>query len=78
MKWDSMTRGIFIMIMLMSIFCTNGLTHIGVYGYNPFTPQEFQITSDESFQGWPAMYQDIVVWMDDRNGNWDIYGYARV
>ncbi len=35
---------------------------------------EFQITFDPAGQGFPAIYGDIVVWEDDRNGNWDIYG----
>jgi beta propeller repeat protein len=36
---------------------------------------EFQITADSSFQQCPAIYGNIVVWGDDRNGNWDIYEY---
>ncbi len=36
---------------------------------------EFQITSNESGQGAPEIYGNIVVWTDDRNGNLDIYGY---
>jgi beta propeller repeat protein len=36
---------------------------------------EFQITTDENSQWLPDIYGDIVVWTDDRNGNYDIYGY---
>lgn len=36
---------------------------------------EFQITSELHDQKWPAIYENIVVWMDSRNGNWDIYGF---
>ncbi|MBU6999058.1 MAG: hypothetical protein HXS42_15530 [Theionarchaea archaeon] len=36
---------------------------------------EFQITADSSIQQYPAIYGNFVVWDDDRNGNWDIYGY---
>ncbi|MBU7026916.1 MAG: hypothetical protein HXS48_08235 [Theionarchaea archaeon] len=35
---------------------------------------EFQITAEPHDQRWPALYDNIVVWMDLRNGNWDIYG----
>ncbi|MBU7019269.1 MAG: hypothetical protein HXS44_17315 [Theionarchaea archaeon] len=34
----------------------------------------FQITTDQSDQRYPAVYKDIVVWQDNRNQNWDIYG----
>lgn len=37
--------------------------------------QEFRITTDRHSQCFPAIYGDIVVWEDDRNGNDDIYGY---
>ncbi|NMC76400.1 MAG: hypothetical protein GYA60_03795, partial [Candidatus Methanofastidiosa archaeon] len=33
------------------------------------------ITSDTFNQQRPAIYGDIVVWEDNRNGNSDIYGY---
>jgi beta propeller repeat protein len=36
---------------------------------------EFPITIDPGSQHDPAIYGDIVVWADKRNGNWDIYGY---
>lgn len=37
--------------------------------------QEFRITTNEDKQYSPAIYKDIVVWTDQRNGNADIYGY---
>ncbi len=37
--------------------------------------QEFPITTDSHNQYHPAIYENIVVWQDDRNGNFDIYGY---
>lgn len=37
--------------------------------------KEFQITTDESDQWSPAVYGDIIVWTDLRQGNLDIYGY---
>ena len=46
-----------------------------IYGYDIFTNREFPICTDSAAQNNPAISGDIVVWMDDRNGNWDIYGY---
>lgn len=37
--------------------------------------QEFPITTNESHQRSPAIYGNIVVYEDNRKGNWDIYGY---
>ena len=34
---------------------------------------ETPVTADTAFQTRQDIYGDIVVWMDDRNGNWDIY-----
>ena len=75
MKWNVKTGGTFIMAILVSFFCTESNVHLDIYDYSPSTQQEFQITSDRSFQGIPAIYGDIVVWVDKRNGNYDIYGY---
>jgi len=36
---------------------------------------EFPITTDSADQRNPAIYGNMVVWMDQRNGNADIYGY---
>jgi beta propeller repeat protein len=38
-------------------------------------PAEFQIATESHNQHLPAIYGDIVVWEDWRNGNADIYGY---
>lgn len=46
-----------------------------IYGYNLKTGKEFQITTDESNQLYPALYGDIAIWTDTRNGNQDIYGF---
>jgi len=56
-----------------------------IYMYNLSTQQETQITSNKSYQIWPAIYEDRIVWQDARNGgnfgdwgatgNWDIYMY---
>jgi beta propeller repeat protein len=36
---------------------------------------EFAISKNPYDQKFPAIYGDYVVWQDNRNGNWDIYGY---
>lgn len=36
---------------------------------------ETQITTNESSQIFPDTHDEKVVWMDERNGNWDIYMY---
>jgi beta propeller repeat protein len=36
---------------------------------------KFQITTDFADQRNPAIYGNMVVWMDQRNGNADIHGY---
>ena len=37
---------------------------------------ETQITSNIGSQVNPDVFGDVIVWQDDRNGNWDIYMYA--
>jgi len=46
-----------------------------IYMYNLSTHKESQITNNESNQYYPAIYDDKIVYEDDRNGNWDIYMY---
>ena len=36
---------------------------------------EFEVCTDPANQANPDMYYNYIVWQDDRNGNWDIYGY---
>jgi len=42
---------------------------------DPCNLVEFFICTDTNEQRNPALSGNIVVWADDRNGNWDIYGY---
>lgn len=37
--------------------------------------QEIRITTDTNAQQIPAIYEDKIVWQDNRNGIWDIYMY---
>ncbi len=46
-----------------------------IYMYNISLGEEVQITSNESVQIGPAIYEDRIVWTDLRNGNADIYMY---
>ena len=39
------------------------------------TQDNTQITTNQADQKFPAIYGDRIVWMDRRNGNWDIYMY---
>ncbi len=64
----------------MKLSHTTGIVIVFALVFSPFaigveTTYEFQITSDFHDQRTPAIYGDIVVWQDTRNGNWDIYGY---
>jgi TolB protein len=46
-----------------------------IYMYDLSASTETQITTNESNQSEPAIYEDRIVWTDDRNGNYDIYMY---
>jgi TolB protein len=47
-----------------------------VYGYDLNTGEEFQITTDKDEQDDAAIYNNIVVWEDERGVNGDVlYGY---
>ena len=45
-----------------------------IYGYNLSTSQYMTITNDPFSQSMPDIYENLVVWRDDRHGRWDIYG----
>jgi len=66
MKLDSKVR-----VIPLMVFCVMGfLSLFSVKGSDVF-----EITRNSSHQYIPAIYENIVVWQDDRNGNMDIYGY---
>jgi beta propeller repeat protein len=45
-----------------------------IYGYNLKTGVKLQITTSQARKRHPAMHNDIVVWAEKRNDNWDIFG----
>jgi len=49
--------------------------NLDIYMYDLSTSTEIQITTNNSTQKLPAIYEDRIVWEDKRNGNWDIYMY---
>jgi beta propeller repeat protein len=65
MNDNDRTREILIVCSLATVFLVTA--SVGEH--------EFQITAEPHDQCLPAIYGDIVVWQDNRNGNWDIYGY---
>jgi TolB protein len=62
-----------IFIMGFSLWCGLIITpvHSSTIQFN-----ETQITSNSASQENPDVYGGIIVWQDNRNGNWDIYMYA--
>jgi beta propeller repeat protein len=59
----------------LKIFFIMILGIVAVFDMSVEESNEFRITTDPHNQTNPAIYGDIVVWEDNRNGNWDIYGY---
>ena len=60
----------------------HGLPARGIHGQDGHAtgmdvplPVEFAITANEAEQTNPDIDRNIVVWQDNRNGDWDIYGY---
>jgi beta propeller repeat protein len=49
--------------------------NLDIYMYDLSTSTETQITPSNSTQRLPSIYEDRIVWEDNRNGNWDIYMY---
>jgi beta propeller repeat protein len=56
-----------------SLCCYGGQAY-DIYGYDLSTSQEFIISGAANNQQYPAISGNTIVWMDNRNGNQDIYG----
>ncbi len=52
----------------------NTADNADIMGYDLSTGKEFTVCDDAGAQLHPAVSDGVVVWQDDRNGNWDIYG----
>ena len=59
----------------MDIYTADLSTSLKAGISDPENPVEFAITANEAEQTNPDIDRNIVVWQDNRNGNWDIYGY---
>jgi beta propeller repeat protein len=73
-KGDNKMRAVYSGLLTASII----MVLVFPIGSAPFSVQdsnEFSITTNPSNQRSPAIYGNIVVWTDYRNGNCDIYGY---
>ena len=46
-----------------------------IYLYDLSTSTEYQITTNNAMQSFPAIYGDRIVWEDNRSENWNIYMY---
>jgi TolB protein len=65
-----------IFVFLFLIFFTSATSAASSQSaYGNFTLIETQVTNNGSDQIDPTIYGDVVVWQDERNGNWDIYMY---
>lgn len=53
----------------------DNLTVVDIFMFDTSTETEARITTTVSNKGAPSVWNDLVVWADDRNGNFDIYGY---
>jgi len=59
----------------MDIYAADLSTSLKAGISDPENPVEFPITTNEQEQTNPDIDRNIVVWQDNRNGDWDIYGY---
>jgi len=59
----------------MDIYAADLSTMLNAGISDPNEPDEFAIVNNEAEQTNPDIDGNIVVWQDNRNGDWDIYGY---
>jgi TolB protein len=52
-----------------------GNNNIDVYMYDLVSEKEWPICTNPANQFYPVISGDRIVWQDNRNGNWDIYGW---
>ncbi|KYK32967.1 MAG: hypothetical protein AYK19_14565 [Theionarchaea archaeon DG-70-1] len=66
-KMEKMKKSMMILTVFMVILMTS------VFGASVVS--EIPLCTDANDQRNPAIFGDVVVWMNRRNGNWDIYGF---
>ena len=59
----------------MDIYAADLSPTLNAGASDPNNPVEFAIVNNEAEQTNPDIDRNIVVWQDNRNGDWDIYGY---
>ncbi|HUS73455.1 MAG TPA: hypothetical protein VMY06_10355 [Sedimentisphaerales bacterium] len=64
-----MANRIFVLVAVVTILCLCVESAIGIHVI------EMEICTDSSTQANPDIEYNFIVWQDNRNGNWDIYGY---
>ena len=65
-----------IIIIIIIIILIGSIS--GLFFYlmeNRIEDKSILLSKNESFQSWPDLYEDKVVWVDNRHGNLDIYYY---
>jgi beta propeller repeat protein len=64
-----MTNRIFAFITVVLVLFSCAESAIGIHA------NEMEICTDAATQANPCIEYNFIIWQDNRNGNWDIYGY---